>query len=124
MSQKIKLKALITRPQIDIITLFSHLPICTQFVLDNSISESELLEAEIRIKYNSYIEKEMETANKILKFEDIKIPNDIDYFKFSALSTEARQKLSRIRPNTLGQATRISGVSPSDISVLLVHFGR
>lgn len=124
LSQKIKLKALITRPQIDIITLFSHLPVCTQFVLDNSISESELLEAEIRIKYNSYIEKEMETANKILKFEDIKIPNDIDYFKFSALSTEARQKLSRIRPNTLGQATRISGVSPSDISVLLVHFGR
>ncbi|MDY0215408.1 MAG: tRNA uridine-5-carboxymethylaminomethyl(34) synthesis enzyme MnmG [Bacteroidales bacterium] len=124
LSQKVKLKGLITRPQISIVDLFSHLPICAKFIDDNLISETELLEAEIRIKYSSYIIKEMETANKILKFENIKIPEDIDYFKFSALSTEARQKLSKIRPHTLGQATRISGVTPSDISVLLVHFGR
>lgn len=124
LSQKVKLKVLITRPQINIIDLFSHLPICTQFINDHAILEAELLEAEIRIKYHSYIIKEMETANKILKFENIKIPEDIDYFKFTALSTEARQKLSKIRPHTLGQATRISGISPSDISVLLVHFGR
>ncbi|MDD4575009.1 MAG: tRNA uridine-5-carboxymethylaminomethyl(34) synthesis enzyme MnmG [Bacteroidales bacterium] len=124
LSQKVKLKVLITRPQINIIDLFSHLPICTQFINDHAILEAELLEAEIRIKYHSYIIKEMETANKILKFENIKIPEDIDYFKFTALSTEARQKLSKIRPHTLGQATRISGITPSDISVLLVHFGR
>lgn len=124
LSQKTKLKVLITRPQISMVDLFSHLPVCTQFVLDHSFSEAELIEAEIRIKYNSYIEKEMETANKILKFEDIKIPKNIDYFKFSALSWESREKLSKIRPHTLGQATRISGVTPSDISVLLVHFGR
>lgn len=124
LSQKVKLKVLITRPQINIIDLFSHLPICTQFINDHAVLEAELLEAEIRIKYSSYIIKEMETANKILKFENIKIPEDIDYFKFTALSTEARQKLSKIRPHTLGQATRISGITPSDISVLLVHFGR
>jgi tRNA uridine 5-carboxymethylaminomethyl modification enzyme len=124
LSQKVKLKSLVMRPQINMVDLFREVEICRKFIIDNSIKEEEIVESDIRLKYDSYIEKERETAKKILKFEDIKIPENFDYFVLSALSWESREKLSKIRPHTLGQASRISGVTPSDISVLLVHFGR
>ena len=79
---------------------------------------------EILLKYQNYIEKEKETANKMQQLENIRLNPDFDYFSISSLSTEARQKLSRIKPATLGQASRISGVSPSDIAVLMVLLGR
>ena len=85
----------------------------------------DLLErVEIDIKYRGYIERERIIANKISRLEDIAIHQNIDYHKLLSISTEARQKLSDIRPKTIGQAARISGVSPSDINVLLVHIGR
>lgn len=124
LSQKVKFKSLVMRPQINMNELLNEVSSSLQFIREHSISEEEIIEADIRIKYDSYIEKERETAKKILKFEDIKIPENFDYFVLSALSWESREKLSKIRPHTLGQASRISGVTPSDISVLLVHFGR
>ncbi len=87
---------------------------------DDEIVES----AEITIKYAGYIDRERKLAEKIKRLEKIKIDDGIDYNGLTSISTEARQKLSRIRPGTIGQASRISGVSPSDISVLLVHMGR
>jgi tRNA uridine 5-carboxymethylaminomethyl modification enzyme len=87
--------------------------------------EQEVLDAtEIEIKYDGYIDREKRIAEKILRLEDLTIPDDFDFFKISALSMECRIKLDRYRPRTIAQASRISGVSPADISVLLVYFGR
>jgi tRNA uridine 5-carboxymethylaminomethyl modification enzyme len=79
---------------------------------------------EIFIKYEGYIEREQQTADKIKRLNEIAIPPTFDYSRLKSLSIESRQKLSRIKPSTIGQATRIPGVSPSDIAVLLVYFGR
>jgi tRNA uridine 5-carboxymethylaminomethyl modification enzyme len=81
-------------------------------------------EAEIFIKYEGYIEKEQEIADKLGKFENIVLHENFDYHKLKSLSFEAREKLNKIKPKTIGQASRISGVSPSDISVLIVYLGR
>jgi tRNA uridine 5-carboxymethylaminomethyl modification enzyme len=81
-------------------------------------------QAEILVKYEGYIQREKDMANKINRLDELKIPEDIDFSQLSSLSIEARQKLSDIRPATLGQASRISGISPSDISVLLIYLGR
>jgi tRNA uridine 5-carboxymethylaminomethyl modification enzyme len=81
-------------------------------------------EAEIDIKYESYIEREQKLAEKIGSLEEYRIKPDFDYDRVKALSSEAREKLKRIKPETLGQATRISGVSPSDISVLTIYMGK
>jgi tRNA uridine 5-carboxymethylaminomethyl modification enzyme len=87
--------------------------------------DKEVLEqAEIQVKYSGYIEKERNNADKLTRLEDTKIPADFDYNKIKSMSIEAKQKLTKIRPITISQASRISGVSPSDISVLLIHMGR
>ena len=80
--------------------------------------------AEINLKYRSYIDMEKEQAEKVMRFEEMILQDGFDYGKIRSLSIEARQKLASIRPRTLGQASRISGVSPSDISVLMVYIGR
>jgi tRNA uridine 5-carboxymethylaminomethyl modification enzyme len=80
--------------------------------------------AEIELKYDSYILKEVEMVAKLNKLEDIKINPDFDYTQLKSLSMEARIKLGKLKPTSLGQASRISGVSPADVSVLLVHMGR
>ena len=77
-----------------------------------------------RIKYRGYIEREKFIAEKLHRLENIRIPEDFDFFSLQSLTIEARQKLSRIRPGTIGQASRIPGVSPADVNVLLVKFGR
>jgi tRNA uridine 5-carboxymethylaminomethyl modification enzyme len=87
--------------------------------------DAEIIEnAEIGLKYESYIVKEKEMADKMHRLEDLQLGSFFDYSKLSALSMEARLKLAKVQPQTLGQASRISGVSPSDISVLLIHAGR
>lgn len=86
--------------------------------------ENELQQAEIEVKYRGYLETEKDQVQKMQKLEHIKIPEKYDYSKINALSNEAREKLNQIRPESIGQASRISGVNPADISVLLVHFGR
>ena len=79
---------------------------------------------EIQIKYKGYIDREKENADKLNRLENIRIPDNFEYTKLGSLSFEAREKLSEIRPKTLSQASRISGISPSDINVLLVYMGR
>ena len=89
----------------------------------NTRYDEILEEVEISFKYENYIEKEKEIADKMNGLENIRISEDFDFNKLISLSSEAREKLSKIRPRTLGQASRISGVSPSDISVLMVYLG-
>jgi len=87
--------------------------------------KSEIIQAaEIKIKYSGYLEREKGVAEKIKKFERLKIPEEIDYDELISISTEGREKLSRIKPATIGQASRISGVSSSDVSILIMYLGR
>ena len=94
------------------------------FLLDNDLNKEVIDQAEIQIKYSGYILKEKNNADKPNRLENVKIPNNFDYSKIKSMSTEARQKLKAIKPETISQASRISGVSPNDISVLLVYMGR
>ncbi len=123
--QKVKLEGLLLRPQISIHQLINHIDFLKQYTQQIGEDNAEILEeTEILIKYEGYISKEQEIAVKLSKFDEMILKPDFDYQSLSSLSTEARQKLSRIRPATIGQASRISGISPSDISVLLVFLGR
>jgi tRNA uridine 5-carboxymethylaminomethyl modification enzyme len=88
------------------------------------IMNDALVQAEIQIKYDGYISREQENALKLNRLEEVKIPPHTDYSSLSSLSAEAVEKLSEIKPITIGQASRISGVSPSDVSILLVYLGR
>ncbi len=124
--QKVKIDDILSRPNIHIINILTyHFPL-NEYInqLPVTIKDEIIEQAEIEIKYSGYIEREKATAEKIRKFEELKIPEHFDYNKIQSLSTEAREKLNRIRPLTIGQASRISGVSPSDIHVLLVYLGR
>lgn len=122
--QKVRLASLLLRPQIQINDLRCHIRSFSDMVEEQQYSEEELEEAEILIKYEGYIEKEQEMAHKFLKFEELQLKSDFDYHQLESLSAEAREKLTKIKPQTIGQASRISGVSPSDISVLMVFLGR
>ena len=120
-----KLMDLITRPQVGINALANHINALRQLLDSIPDRREEIVEAaEIRIKYNGYIRREREIADKMLRLENIKIRGKFDYASLKSLSTEARQKLIKIDPETLAQASRIPGVSPSDINVLLVLMGR
>ena len=122
LSQKVKLSNLLLRPEITMQDLFTMSPSLGEMLthIPESIRREVCESAEILIKYNRYIEKEKEVAEKILKYENLPLKDGVDYHSISALSFEAREKLSKMRPQTIGQASRISGVSPADISVLLI----
>ena len=94
------------------------------YILENGLDTEVLEQAEIQVKYAGYIEKEKSNADKLQRLENVKIPKDFDYSKLQSMSLEARGKLNDIHPVTVSQASRISGVSPADISVLLVYLGR
>ena len=122
-SQKTKLIRLLSRPQVrfsDVENTDSVLG----FLHDNGEDREAIEQALIQIKYNGYIDRERENAEKITRLENISIPNDFEYQKLASLSSEAKQKLSSIRPKTIAHAGSISGVSPADVSVLLVYMGR
>jgi tRNA uridine 5-carboxymethylaminomethyl modification enzyme len=120
--QKVKANTVVTRPNISITDLIKSSKILSEKLAnyDNEVLEG----AEILLKYNGYISREKEVADKMMRLENIKIRENIDYKKLSSLSAEAVEKLTKIKPSTIGQATRISGISASDISVLMVHMGR
>lgn len=120
LSQRVKLSSLLLRPELSLPELSELSPEVAAAL--GRLSDEVVQEVETAIKYQRYIEKEQEVAGRILKFENIPLPADYDYFSLSALSYECREKLNRYRPVTLGQASRISGVSPADISVLLLTF--
>jgi tRNA uridine 5-carboxymethylaminomethyl modification enzyme len=122
LTQKTKLYKLLTRPNLDIFSLAKVAPALANLLTTITVDDAEA--AEISIKYEGYIEKEQEQVAKMNRLEDVKIISNFDYHKLQSLSAEAREKLTRTRPLTVGQASRISGVSPSDISVLLVYMGR
>ena len=120
--QKMTLSSLLLRPELTLADLVQMSPKLSDFVnaTPSSIRNEVCESSEILIKYSRYIEKEREVADRILKYENLPIKEDLDYRAVSALSFEAREKLSKMRPKTIGQASRISGVSPADISVLLI----
>jgi tRNA uridine 5-carboxymethylaminomethyl modification enzyme len=120
--QKPKAVQLLLRPNVDLISLKAHIPRLSQALAD--FSPEVLEQAEIQIKYNVYIEKERDLAAKIGQLEELSIPVDFDYDRISAISAEALQKFKKIKPRTLGQASRISGVNPSDVQILMVYMGR
>lgn len=125
LNQQVKLSNLITRPQIgmeDLLELSDELRIVADRV--NEIHPDSVEQAEIQLKYEGYIQREEELANKLNRLEDVKIPGNVIYREILSLSSEAKEKLTKIQPVTIGQASRVSGVSPSDISVLLIHLGR
>ena len=121
--QSDKMFKMFSRPQIDLEDMMK-LDKVNEYIESNDIDREILEQAEIQVKYSGYIEKERNSANKLLRLEDLKIPEDFDYNNIKSMSIEAKQKLSKIRPVTISQASRISGVSPSDISVLVIYMGR
>lgn len=121
LSQKTRAAQILLRPAVDIQMMIDAIPELKHL---NEFSTDSLKEAEIQIKYEVYLKKEMEMVEKLNTLENLIIPDSFNYDKISSLSTEARQKFNRIRPQTLGQASRISGVNPSDVQILMVYMGR
>ena len=124
LKQKIKLNNLLLRPQLSIHEIRTSVASFNTFVEQKNISTDVLESVEISVKYESYIKKEKEFASKLSQMENLVLKSDFDYNSLKSLSTEAREKLSKIKPKTIGQASRISGVSPSDINVLAIFLGR
>ena len=124
--QKVKLNGILLRPQVNIQDLIQNIEDLQGFTekIAPEIREHVVEQAEILMKYEGYIEKEFDIVSKFERLEEVRLKDDFDYHNLSSLSIEARQKLSKIKPRTLGQASRISGVSPADISVLMVYLGR
>ena len=123
MTQSDKMFKVFSRPQIELEDILKFEKV-QNYIQENGLDKEIIEQAEIQVKYSGYIEKERNNAEKLIRLEDIKIPDNFDYHKIKSMSIEAKQKLSAIRPVTISQASRISGVSPADISVLLIYMGR
>ena len=122
-TQPDKMFKIFSRPQLDLED-FKKFKKVQEYINNHDLDEEIIEQAEIQVKYSGYIEKERNNADKLSRLEDVKIPDNFDYDKIKSISIEARQKLKKIRPVTISQASRISGVSPSDVSVLLIYMGR
>ena len=118
-----KIFKVLSRPQITLSDI-CNVTVIKDYIKENNLNQEVLDQAEIQVKYSGYIEKEKNNADKLTRLEHVKIPDGFDYKQLKSLSYEAGEKMSKIKPVTIAQASRISGVSPSDISVLLVHLGR
>lgn len=124
LSQKKKLADVLIRNNVYISDLAKLIKPLGKFIEENAIDNEVIEQVEIEVKYSGYIEREKAIAEKLHRLEEIRIPTDFDFTKITSITIEARQKLSKIRPTTIGQASRIPGVSPADINVLLIYFGR
>ncbi len=124
LSQKKKIADVLIRNNVSLFDLIEIIKSLKKFVASHNLSREIIEQVEIEIKYSGYIEREKAIADKLQRLEEIHIPTDFDFMKVTSITIEARQKLSRIRPATIGQASRIPGVSPADINVLLIYFGR
>jgi len=122
--QRLKAITILLRPNVNIADMMCQIPAVREVIHAVSQDEETIQQMEILVKYEGYIKKESEVADKLSRFEGLKLKPDFNYNALESLSAEARQKLSQIRPDSIGQASRISGVSPSDLSVLLVHLGK
>ena len=121
LKQRVKARQILTRPHINLASMISEIPELSNL---SEINKEVIEQVEIQVKYEGYIQKEQVMADRMSKLEGLKIPKDLEFSKLASLSAEARQKLSDRRPNTLGEAANISGVSASDVSVLLIYLGR
>lgn len=122
LKQKMKAESIITRPGVDLALLMRSSEALHEAL--SPYSEEVREQAEIQAKYDGYIKKERDLAEKMIRLDDIRLPGNFDYYKVNALSYEGREKLNRSKPASLGQASRISGVTPADISVLMIYIGR
>lgn len=123
MRQGDKLQKVLSRPDVTLAD-FEHLESVAEYLATHTLSQEEKTCAEVEVKYAGYIEKERNNADKLNRLESVRIPDNFDYDKIVSLSFEGREKLKKIRPTTLSQASRISGVSPADVSILLIYMGR
>jgi tRNA uridine 5-carboxymethylaminomethyl modification enzyme len=121
-TEKQKLDKIILRPNVGLKAIMEKVPRVAETL--QSYKEESVEQAEIQVKYQVYIDKEKELVQRMSQMESLAIPADFNYFKISALGVEAREKLARIKPQTLGQASRISGINPSDVQILMVYMGR
>jgi len=122
-SQPDKMFKVFSRPQIELEDILKFGKV-KEYIAEHNLDREIIEQAEIQVKYSGYIEKEKNNADKLNRLEDVKIPDNFDYDKIKSLSYEAREKMKKIRPVTISQASRISGVTPADVSVLLIHMGR
>jgi tRNA uridine 5-carboxymethylaminomethyl modification enzyme len=124
-TQQVKLSSLVTRPQLSMEDVLEMSVDAKELASEMDLTHPDIVsQAEIQMKYEGYIEREEELALKMSRLEDVKIPDSLNYPDLKSLSSEAKEKLAIIKPATIGQASRVSGVSPSDITVLLIHLGR
>ncbi|MCT4581795.1 MAG: tRNA uridine-5-carboxymethylaminomethyl(34) synthesis enzyme MnmG [Flavobacteriales bacterium] len=125
LKQKVKMDNVLARPNMVLEDFIKASPKLNEYInnLDSNVRAIKE-QAEVQTKYRGYLEREQEVADKLARLEYVKISDDIDYFQFSSLSNESKEKLNSIRPKTLGQASRISGIKPSDISILMIYLGR
>lgn len=124
-NQQVKFNSLIGRPQIGLNELRQMSDELDEKIIDYEKIHPDIpVQTEIQMKYEGYIAREEEMASKLNRLDELKIPDDLDYWQLSSMSTESREKLTAVRPATIGQASRVSGISPSDISVLLIYLGR
>jgi tRNA uridine 5-carboxymethylaminomethyl modification enzyme len=125
LTQQVKFSSLITRPNIGLDTLCRMSPVLIDHITEFGYLHPDIpVQTEIQLKYEGYIQREEEMALKLNRLDELKIPLDMDYAQLVSISLEAREKLNALRPATIGQASRISGISPSDVSVLLIYLGR
>ena len=122
-TQKTKLAKILSRPQINYSSISDIIEV-SKFMNENGFDKEGVEQVMIQIKYSGYINREKENAEKLTRLDHVQIPEDFQYSKLASLSSEAKQKLKNLQPKTIGHASRISGVSPADISVLLVYMGR
>ena len=123
MSQPDKMFKVFSRPQLDLED-FRKFNKVAAYIEEHNLDQEVVEQAEIQVKYSGYIEKEKNNADKLTRLEDMIIPDNFNFDIIQSISIEAKQKLNKIRPRTIAQASRISGVSPSDVSVLLIYMGR
>ena len=121
-SQKQKVAQILLRPGIGLANMAGALPVLSDML--KPFSPETIEQAEIQVKYEVYIDKERELVSRMSQMEELEIPTKFDYGKVQAISNEAREKLGKIKPRTLGQASRISGINPSDVQILMVYMGR
>lgn len=122
LKQKVRVGSILSRPQVDLRSMSTYLTELKNQLLE--LDEDVVEQVEIQLKYDGYIRKERQLAEKMMRLDEIPIPENFNFINIQALSAEAREKLGKVKPTSLGQASRISGVSPSDISVLMVFMGR
>jgi len=121
LTQPIKIAQLLLRPQVDFCSIIENVSNVKKEIERLQLQEEEIENVEIAVKYGPYIIKEKELADRMSKIDHVKIPADLDYHTFVSLSLEAREKLTKVKPHNLGQASRISGINPADIAILLMH---